>query len=208
MDLRLSRVAWAIFRYIVVAASCTSYGVCLTQDAYVTPGITFAGVTELVHNPALEQLVFGWIAVGWTVAVVAAVVTLLSIAYLLIKAVAPSLILRHHWHAITALSSVLVTILLITRALAMASWLANPMIALSWGFLLGGQSRWALWSALSALVLVVSFLTLGEVPGGLKMETVPILIYGLGYWLWMASAAVMALGVGFEIAARYEPENR
>jgi hypothetical protein len=217
MDLRLSRVgvfAWVLFRYIVVAASCTSYGVCLTKDAYITPGIMYEGVTELVHNPALEHVVFGWIAVGWTAAVFIAVGTPLLIVYMILKAVAEKLnavdqYMRFQLRVIRALFAlIVVTTLLITRALAIGSWLANPMIALSWVFLLSGRSRWAFWSALGALVLILSFLTLGEVPAGLKLADVPIVSYGLGYWLWMASAAVMVLGVGGELAARYGLGNR
>src|SRR5262252_4404230 len=100
---------------------------------------------------------------------------------------------------------ILVTTLLIVRAVAIGSWLVDPIIALSSVFLLGGRvtgpfgQRWA---------PILSFSTLDEVPAGWKLSNVAIVSHCLGYWLWMASAAVMALRMGFELAVRYGFENR
>src|SRR5262249_3808743 len=81
---------------------------------------------------------------------------------------------------------ILVTTLLIVRAVAIGSWLVDPIIALSSVFLLGGRvtgpfgQRWA---------LILSRSTLDEVPAGWKLSNVAIVSYGLSYWLWMARAA-------------------
>jgi hypothetical protein len=81
-------------------------------------------------------------------------------------------------------------------------WLANPIIAVTWILYLRGRLSAALISVLTALALTLCFLLvesiLGPGPEGVNVEDFemrPIISYGLGYWLWVASAAVLAAGV-------------
>jgi hypothetical protein len=46
---------------------------------------------------------------------------------------------------------------------------------------------------------MLGFLSLCEVPFGLKTASVPITAYGIGYWLWATSAAVVVASMGFEM---------
>src|SRR5262249_6314970 len=82
------------------------------------------------------------------------------------------------------------------RYLGIAGWLANPAIGLSWFYYLRGSIHASLISAGIALVLMLSFLRVEGVPFGLKQDVVPILSHGEGYWLWVASAAIMVVVAG------------
>jgi hypothetical protein len=82
------------------------------------------------------------------------------------------------------------------------AWLANPIIAVTWILYLRDARFAALVSAVTALGLTLCFLLAKGVPGpgpeGVNVadfETRAIISYGAGYWLWVASAAVLAAGV-------------
>jgi hypothetical protein len=80
-------------------------------------------------------------------------------------------------------------------SLGYAAWLANPVIAIAWILYLGDKQPSALISAIVSLGLTLSFLWIQEGPFGLKLhDAVPIVSYGIGYWLWVASAALLASG--------------
>jgi len=81
-------------------------------------------------------------------------------------------------------------------------WLANPIIATTWILYLRDARFAALISAVTALGLTLSFLwvkcILGPGPEGVNVadfEMRPIISYGIGYWLWVTSSAVLAAGV-------------
>jgi hypothetical protein len=82
------------------------------------------------------------------------------------------------------------------------AWLANPIIAVTWILHLRDVRFAALISAVTALGLTLCFLWVkgltGPGPAGVNVadfEMRPIISYGIGYWLWVASAAVLAAGV-------------
>jgi hypothetical protein len=50
-------------------------------------------------------------------------------------------------------------------------------------------------SAVLALGLTLAFLSVAEVPLSEKLTPVEIISYGAGYWLWIASAAILVAGV-------------
>jgi hypothetical protein len=82
------------------------------------------------------------------------------------------------------------------------AWLANPIIAVTWIFHLRDVRFAALISAVTALGLTLCFLWVkgvtGPGPEGVNVadfEVRPIISYGIGYWLWVASAGVLAAGV-------------
>jgi hypothetical protein len=82
-----------------------------------------------------------------------------------------------------------------------AAWLANPILAVSWLLYFCDVRFAAVLSAVTAFGLTLSSLWVKYFPGPPKgvnvpdFEMQPIISYGTGYWLWVASAAIMAAGV-------------
>jgi hypothetical protein len=81
-------------------------------------------------------------------------------------------------------------------------WMANPVLIVTWILYLRGRRSAALITALTALGLTLCFLSvesvLGPGPAGVNVEDFEmrtIIAYGTGYWLWVASAAVLVAGV-------------
>lgn len=81
-------------------------------------------------------------------------------------------------------------------------WLANPILAVAWIFYLRDLRRAGLISAVTALGLTLCFVwvksVLGPGPEGVNVadfEMRPIISYGIGYLLWVASAAVLVAGI-------------
>ena len=84
------------------------------------------------------------------------------------------------------------------------AWFANPLILATWHLYLRNAQVPSLVSAVLGLALALSFLL---------VETIPhfprdgffgsIYSYGIGYWLWIASAAILVVGMSTEIALRY-----
>jgi hypothetical protein len=81
-------------------------------------------------------------------------------------------------------------------SLGYAAWLANPGIAITWILYLAHKQPASLISAVISLGLMLSFLRVQEGPFGFKqLDAVPIISYGIGYWLWVASAAILATSI-------------
>jgi hypothetical protein len=75
------------------------------------------------------------------------------------------------------------------------TWLANPLLLVSWVLLAISKYRAAFNVSLGALLLAMSFLLHSEmVTGG--SDSTRIVGYGMGYWLWIASALVLVVGAG------------
>jgi hypothetical protein len=81
-------------------------------------------------------------------------------------------------------------------------WLANPILAVAWILYLRDRRWAALMSAITALGLTLCFVwvksVLGPGPEGVNVadfEMRTIISYGIGYWLWVASAAAMVAGI-------------
>jgi hypothetical protein len=94
-------------------------------------------------------------------------------------------------------------ILVLVTTPTYAAWLANPIIGFAWLLYLSDKRRAALISAVTALGLTLSFLRVDELLGpptyaGVNIpdfEEVPIMSYGAGYWLWIASAGILVAGM-------------
>jgi hypothetical protein len=72
------------------------------------------------------------------------------------------------------------------------AWLANPIIAVAWCFYLGNARPAAPISAVLGLALTLSFLLVKTISGSPRESDFgPIIFYGIGYWLWVASAAIL-----------------
>jgi hypothetical protein len=147
-------------------------------------------VGELVDNSAFDLFKYGWIAIPFAVLwlypfVVSSLLAAVALAGLGRK-----------------LAAIIVALLvfgtLMPGSLGLAAWLANPVIAIAWLFYLANHRRTSLILATIALVLTLSFLFVGEVPFGLKNGDVPIVSHGAGFWLWVASPAVLAVGICVE----------
>lgn len=74
-------------------------------------------------------------------------------------------------------------------------WIANPLLLFSWIAGFRGRRYQAAISATMALVLIAIFLSRSIIDYPLRQGgPTPIVGCGLGYWLWMLSAAIMAIG--------------
>jgi hypothetical protein len=76
------------------------------------------------------------------------------------------------------------------------AWIANPLMILAWLFSWKSRPGRALLCSTLALLFMASFLFEKRILSDENGRSSAIAGYGLGYWLWMASAAVMALGAG------------
>ena len=74
------------------------------------------------------------------------------------------------------------------------AWLANPTLLLAWILSLSKKHSLSLLAAIVALLLMVSFLFQASVISSEAPTYSRIVGYGVGFWLWVGSAAVQALG--------------
>ncbi len=80
---------------------------------------------------------------------------------------------------------------------ATITWLANPLLILAWFFALRDRKT-ALVLALAASALSAGFLLFKHVIGNSAESYSEVIGYAAGYWLWVASAWVLALGLGVD----------
>jgi len=75
-------------------------------------------------------------------------------------------------------------------------WIANPLLVFSWIAGFRGRRYQAAVSATIALALIAGFLFRSTMNHPLyqRAPIAPIVGRGLGYWLWMLSAAIMVIG--------------
>ena|GEM_PF-6081592 len=86
-----------------------------------------------------------------------------------------------------------------TDSVGYAAWLANPIIAVTWALYLRNKRFATLTSAIIALGLALSFLLLKAIPDGDKVWSASISSYAIGYWLWIAGIAIVAIGVSADM---------
>jgi hypothetical protein len=175
------------FRLFVVLASAGAFFSCLTQVAF------FYGLTDGApgsrSESALELLLSGWITLPF------------AFFFLLINPLtwATGVLYYEKWKK-AALATGFAAVSLICfydrGAGGITTWLANPAIGFSWVYYCRGGVGKSLISAAVALILMLNFLRVDRVPFGVKLDNVAILSYGTGYWLWVASAAIMVLATG------------
>jgi hypothetical protein len=184
-------------RWAIVATSATVFGLCLTRTAFVTLRAP-EGPHEVVNNSALESLAAGWLGLApalWSV-------------FLPYPVVLAALILTIGLAAVdrcraAAIAGFLTTVLMLAvGTLGWSAWLANPVLASAWVLALADRRRGALVAGLIALVWMLSALQIDRVPLGLKNEDVPILAWSAGYWLWVASAAILVAGISVGMLGR------
>jgi hypothetical protein len=78
-------------------------------------------------------------------------------------------------------------------------WIANPLMFLAWFFFWKAKPGRALISSFLALLLMASFLLEKRILSDENGRTSAITGYGPGFWLWMASAAVMLAATGLAL---------
>ena len=72
----------------------------------------------------------------------------------------------------------------------MAAWLANPLLAATWGLMLSRRTRFAaLPCAFASFAFALSFLRHDEIMTSEAPTYSRITGYGPGYWLWVGSIA-------------------
>ena len=74
------------------------------------------------------------------------------------------------------------------------AWLGNPLLIASWIFLLRMKPKWAAGLAFLSLLFMLSFLLNKTIVDSEAGTTSRISGHGLGYWLWLSSAAVALFG--------------
>jgi hypothetical protein len=84
------------------------------------------------------------------------------------------------------------------------AWLANPALLVAWILLLKRQPAISLIAALMAIALAMTFLFQKTVVSSEAPTFSRITGYGVGYWLWLSSAAVQMLGSAVAVlSSRY-----
>jgi hypothetical protein len=73
-------------------------------------------------------------------------------------------------------------------------WLANPALLMAWWYIFQGRKVAAAALSLTGLVLCAAFLLVPKVMIAELEPPAPVLGYGLGYWLWLASTGAAVLG--------------
>jgi hypothetical protein len=189
----------SLWRWAVVTTSLTVFLLSLTCTAYVTPDPYSS--TETTNNSAFEQLAVGWIGVP-----VAVLSLFLPYPYALASLLVSVVLATMKWRGGAIVAAVLsIGVMLAQGTLSFAAWLANPLLAIAWIYLLVGRRHLPLILGLTALGLMLSALQIDRVPAGLKMADVPIIAWTTGYWLWVASAVLFVLGVfGGMLLVRFE----
>lgn len=74
------------------------------------------------------------------------------------------------------------------------TWLANPLLILSW-WLWYRHTRAALLCSTGALLLAFSFLLFHSVPANESGQQQQVMAYRAGYWLWLGSMVLSWLGI-------------
>jgi hypothetical protein len=199
------------WRWVVVATSVTLFIVSLTQIAFVVDVTVVLDRVDPLDVPSTVPLLFGF--TGWFIG--PNLFGFRGVGVPQNMLVWPSIVAAwvfacKEWRIAAAIAA-LFTIGLISitpflepfsyaGGLGYAAWLANPGIAITWILYLRDKQLAALISAIISVGLTLSFLWVQEGPFGFKqLDAVPIISYGIGYWLWVASAAILAAGMSADI---------
>ena len=67
------------------------------------------------------------------------------------------------------------------------AWVANPLLVIGWILFIRRRYRAGLWTAIAALLLMLSFLLHTTILSSEAPTYSKITGYGPGYWLWVAS---------------------
>lgn len=76
---------------------------------------------------------------------------------------------------------------------AALTWLANPILLISW-IKYRSKSKTSLYCSIIATLISLSFLIFNEIIADEAGNFRQIISYRLGYWLWLASCLVMVIG--------------
>jgi hypothetical protein len=78
-------------------------------------------------------------------------------------------------------------------------WIANPLMILAWFLFRKSKPGWALSFSALAFLFMAAFLLEKRIISDENGRTSAVTGYGLGFWLWLASAAVMAAAAGLAL---------
>jgi hypothetical protein len=187
---------WHLIRWrsAVVLTSAAVFIASLTQTGFVIADPTF-GNEEV---PGVGLLAVGWAAMIFE-----------GVSYRVFPCVVAAWVFacmkRHVAAVIAALLAVGLISTTTDSTAYYAAWLANPIIAITWLRYLRDVRPASLISAVFALVLTLSFLLVPDAPRHAfvtdvsQADMVPIISYGIGYWLWVGSAAIVVAGVSADM---------
>jgi hypothetical protein len=201
------------WRWIVVLTSATLFIVSLTQIAFVVD-VTVIDRVDPREFSGIVPLLFGWggLLLGPSLFDFRGVGYDQNLLVWPSTVAAWALACMKRWlaAAIAALFTIgLISIpyIPIPDTVGYAAWLANPGIAIAWIFYLSDKQPAALISAVVSVGLALSFLWVQDGPFGPKqLDPVPIISHGIGYWLWVASAAILVAGMSVDkFLFRYVP---
>jgi len=184
---------------LIVGLSAAAFAVCLTQTAYISPGVYFDQLNEIpvdsMKNSAISQLLWGWLGIPF------ALFSLFHPNPLVGASVAATGIFAWRKLRVPTILAACFAVALMWRyrTLGLASWLANPLLVAAWICCLLNRCRVAAFLSGIALTLILGFPAVDEVPFGPKGADVPVLRLGGGYWLWLASAAIAFAGAMTEL---------
>jgi|SRR5215831_6747341 len=202
------------WRWVVVLTSATLFIVSLTQTAFVVDVTVIKDRVDPWEYSGIVPLVFGFggLLLG------PSLFGFRGVGYDQNLLVWPSIVVTwvfacKGWRIAAAIAALFTIGLIfipftpIPDSVGYAAWLANPGIMITWILYLSHRQSAALISAVTSLGLTLSFLWLQEGPFGPKqLDPVPIISYGSGYWLWVASAAILVSGMAADkFLFRYVP---
>jgi hypothetical protein len=180
------------WRSAVVLTSAAVFIACLTQTGFAIPRVTYSG---------LFLLTTGWVAGLWIIPpgwVVWPLVGLFLNPLVFVSIIAAWPCFRNKWEGASAIA-VMFAIGPTLICPGEAAWVANPIIVVTWLLYLRDGRPSALIFAVVALGLTLSFLRAETAPYPELVDLSPVISYGTGYWLWVASAAIMVVGVSADM---------
>ena len=187
------------WRWVVVLTGATLFIVSLTQTAFVIDLSYNREHVEPMDHGGTELLIFGWVAV------------LEGLNLLIFPSIIAAWLFACKKRRVAAAIAALLAVSLISISLNSAhpdsdsisyyaAWLANPIIVVTWGLHLRNARPAAPISAVLGFALALSFLLVKTIPGSPRESDFGLIIsHGIGYWLWVASAAILAAGTSADI---------
>jgi hypothetical protein len=182
-----------IWRWLVVLASAALYIVSLTQTAFVTDVSYILGHVKPQEYGGAGLLIIGWMGVieGDNLLIFPSIIAAWLFACAR-RRVAAAIVA----FPAAALFAAHLNSIAFDSVNYFAAWLANPIMTVACVLYLRNVRAAAQFSAVLGLALALtSFLVKGIPDSPKEGDFAPIISYGSGIWWWIASVAVLAVGI-------------